>query len=185
MDTTERKPSRAGDTKDPPLTEVYIYLGRIEPVLFFICLARKTQAPLAQIACDLYNLLIQETMIQKDDNLIVYAFEHSTARVETAQASHIDFKRADFPDSSLRQAFSRLMREPRPLGQPTFIVTATIEGKRPIKYTFTEIPLDAGFQADLPRIGGISPAAINDTPARGITLKPIPYLGVEGAPPLG
>jgi hypothetical protein len=95
-------------------TELYVYLGQTSSVMVFVCLARQATTPLALISYDLYNFLIQETMIARDANVVVYALVQDTRKVHIAQTWYKDFKRAVFPPGTLVDLFSRFVTEPPP-----------------------------------------------------------------------
>jgi hypothetical protein len=161
--------------------ENFIYLGKITcrgtaaGVFFFLHVAyvRREEDLVVRMCCDVYNCMIQETLVQRGDSLVVFHVDAwdtgRPGRVMPVAVDHAAFPVTEFPDGALECALGRLSAAERPPVEGLFVVTAEFEKGLPWRYLARELRDVRMPKADFaaPKLAPLR---------RALSIKPIPYL---------
>jgi hypothetical protein len=164
----------------PDTDEIFTYLGKVAPIHFFLHVARSDLAEdiLGQMCGDVYNCMIQETMIGLNDKVVVCTIRpQARARTKSIQPTlidHISFSPIEVPAGALETAVTRLLKADRAPGETMLVIKAIMVSGRPEKYLTYEMP------SEIPSASWVKLGELvwpNTAPtAHMLSMKPIPYL---------
>jgi hypothetical protein len=157
---------------------MFMYLGKASRVHFFfhIVASDVSGATLANMGGDLYNLMIKETMIEADDNLLV--FNLLAVRIVPVCASHASFAMATFPANALERVLKSLLGADRTNDESFMVIAALMLDRQPVEYSLYEIPRGPEMAAILRTLAALGAGASPPLSPlqRVMSLKPIGYL---------
>ena len=132
--------------------EMFVSLGVIGSVRFFqhVCVTHLEPEQLYETAAHVFNALIEHTLIEKGQSLVVFNLDPATYSMVPVAVDHASSPFVEFPDGELQVALRRLYEADRSKDTSLQVVAARIANGRPVSYAVYELPL---------RLKDLSPAA--------------------------
>ncbi|BCS83588.1 hypothetical protein QLL95_gp0535 [Cotonvirus japonicus] len=98
------------------MDDIYIYLGYVDSTYFYIHLIQNPNLTLDEIidmSGQIYNVMINETMIKFNDKVIIFDFS-SDDKIHTIVINHINFEDKIYPIKDLKKIMRKLLKIKRP-----------------------------------------------------------------------
>ena len=166
-------------------TENFIYLGKVSRLFCFMRVAyiARPLELIVRMSCDVYNALINESMVRWGDGLVVYnVLADSALPIQPVYVRHVAYQRATPQEAELKRSLDRLLAAERPEGESMLVLTAVFEsagpGAAPARYELREIPpVSEGWARSLVPSPGVAMAPLQ----QAASCKPVLY--DDGKPP--
>lgn len=130
--------------------ELFVYLGKYEHNLLFFRQVQDYTSDKEESIIDesgqIYNCLIQETLIHKDDGVVVFNILPSEPHIIVA-VSHASFKRYLFAEGVLKAIFFLAVEafHNRPMGEESFVIDYNGEYYRYLGYNVSDSTISISF----------------------------------------
>ncbi|MDE2095838.1 MAG: hypothetical protein KGL39_01175 [Patescibacteria group bacterium] len=165
------------------LKEVFTYGGLLSNAHIFVHTPQTELGSdlLTKMYSNLYNVMVNETMIKKDQGLIAFAIPPLTTIVGAAYITHKTFSRHKFEPGTLKTALIRVLKADR--SKDTFgammFISADHDGKEPSVFLLYKVPMnEMGDVCKAFKEIGESMQTVTVSVQEYTSIKKIPYLGV-------
>lgn len=151
----EAHPIASDKLRGPEKTEMYIHLGLLNYVHYFLHTHYDAHTPeeLAQMTGDVYNCMIHKEMIYSEEKLVVFHQAASGGKLRPIYANHAAFRTMKIPTEDLKGVYVRLMELDRSGIKKTMVITAVFKGSAPGHYVVSEVPNTMGDSGRIAPVG--------------------------------
>ena len=155
--------------------EIFIYIGKKPNVHFFfhMQLNQMSDDEIILMSADVYNTMVHETMIQENDNVVVF---NITPEKNIATCTfNENFPYVVFLSGQLEEAFIECCGANRSNDKTIFVIKAKIRDQKAVKFETYEIPFDEKIFMPLKEMINIKNIKFGEI-EYCTSLKPITYL---------